>query len=63
MTNSSMIRYIFSGLLGLVIAVVFTAVANLVKYDGNVWRTLIIACLSAVVSAFLGYILGASRKK
>jgi hypothetical protein len=62
MSNSSMTRYILAGLIGLAIAVVFTAVSNLVRYDGNVWRTLIIACLSAVLAAFVGFMLGRSRK-
>jgi len=63
MSNSSAIRYVLAGVLGLVIAVVFTAVVNLVSPAGSVVRTLIVACLSGLFSAFVGYILGASRKR
>ena len=63
MSGFSMFRAILSGVIGIVIGVIFTAVVNLVSPADNLLRTLIVVCLAALVSAFSGYVLGAREKK
>jgi hypothetical protein len=63
MSSFSMFRAILSGVIGIVIGVIFTAVVNLVSPADNLLRTLVLVCLAALVSAFAGYILGAREKK
>jgi chromate transport protein ChrA len=63
MGGLSMLRAVLSGVVGIVIGVIFTAVLNLVSPADNLVRTLIVVCFAALVSAFLGYVLGARQKK
>ena len=63
MNGFSKFRAILSGVIGIVIGVIFTAVLNLVSPADNLVRTLILVCLAALVSAFSGYLLGARQKK
>jgi uncharacterized membrane protein len=59
----SKFRAILSGVIGIVIGVILTAVVNLVSPADNLVRTLVVVCLAAVIAAFSGYILGARQKK
>jgi hypothetical protein len=63
MGSFSTFRAVLSGVIGIVIGVIFTAVPNLVSPEDNLLRTLVVVCLAALVSAFLGYVLGAGQKK
>jgi len=63
MGSFSIFRAILSGVIGIVIGVVFTAVLNLVSPADNLIRMLIVVCLAALFSAFSGYLLGARQKK
>ena len=63
MGSFSTFRAVLSGVIGIVIGVIFTAVLNLVSPADNLVRTLIVVCLAAFVSAFSGYVLGARQKK
>jgi hypothetical protein len=62
MGGFSKFRAILSGVIGIVIGVIFTAVVNLASPADNLLRTLIVVCFAALVSAFAGYLVGARRK-
>ena len=63
MSGFSLFRAILSGVIGIIIGVIFTAVLNLVSPGENLVRTLVVVCLAALCSAFLGYVLGARQKR
>jgi hypothetical protein len=63
MRGFSTFRAVLSGVIGIVVGVIFTAVVNLASPADNLLRTLIVVCLAALVSAFVGYIIGARQKK
>ena len=62
MKNISWVRAILSVVIGLVIAVIVAAVVNLLLPMPNLALTLIPSCLSSLLSAFAGYLLGAGKK-
>jgi uncharacterized protein YacL len=63
MKSYSLFRVILSGVIGLVIGVIFTALVNLAMPATNLAWTLIPTCLAAILSGFAGYLLGARQKK
>jgi uncharacterized protein YacL len=63
MSTSSWFRAFLSGLVGIAIGVIFTAVVNLLSPLGNLVQTVILVCVSAFLSAFLGFIFGSRKKK
>jgi hypothetical protein len=62
MNKFPQIRVILSGIAGLVIGVIITAVVNLLKPAPEIWWALIPLCLSSLVSALIGYLFGARQK-
>ncbi len=63
MGTFSIFRAILSGVIGIVIGVVFTAMLNLVRPADNLIPLLIVVCLAALLSALSGCLIGARRKK
>jgi uncharacterized protein YacL len=63
MRNYSLFRVILSGVLGLVIGVIFTALVKLMVPAANLAWTLVPVCLAAVLSGFAGYAVGARQKR
>ena len=63
MKRSFIDRAILTGLIGLVIGVIFSAVLNLISPAENLVRTVVLVCLAAFCAAFTGYVLGARQKK
>jgi len=61
--SSSRYRVILSGIIGLVIGVIFTALVKLFAPEANLARTLLPICLASILSGFMGYLVGAKRKK
>jgi hypothetical protein len=63
MKSVSLFRVILSGLIGLVIAVVFGALVNLILPGTNIAWTLIPICLASIFSGLAGYWVGTKQKK
>jgi H+/Cl- antiporter ClcA len=63
MKGSSMLRVILTGLIGLVIGVIFTGLVKLFEPSANLTWTLLPICLAAILSGLAGYIVGARQKK
>jgi H+/Cl- antiporter ClcA len=63
MKGSSLFRVILSGLIGLVIGVIFTGLVKLFEPSANLTWTLLPICLAAILSGLAGYIVGARQKK
>jgi hypothetical protein len=63
MASLSWFRAILSGLVGLVIGVIFVAVANLLSPVANLVQTLVVVCVPAFLSSLLGYVIGIRQKK
>jgi hypothetical protein len=63
MKDISLFRAILSGVIGLVIGVIFTALVKLIVPATNLVLTLFPICLAAVFSGFAGYFVGAKQKK
>ena len=63
MKGSSMFRVILSGLIGLVIGVIFTGLVKLFEPSANLTWTLLPICIAAILSGLAGYIVGARQKK
>ena len=63
MKSVSLFRAILSSVIGLVIGVIFTALVKLLVPETNLARTLFPICLAAIVSGFVGYIVGAKQKR
>ena len=62
MSNSTVLRYVLSGLVGLLMGVVFTAILRLLSPAGIPVRTAVLICMASIFSAFSGYLLGARTK-
>jgi uncharacterized protein YacL len=62
MKRVRIVRAVLSGVIGVVIGVIFTALVNLVLPSANLAGTLIPICLAAILSALAGYLLGANQK-
>jgi heme A synthase len=62
MKNFSWVRAILSVIFGLVIAVIVAGVVNLMIPVPDLALALIPICLSSLLSAFAGYLLGARQK-
>jgi len=63
MKSISLFRAILSGVIGLVLGVVFAALVNLAVPGTSLPWTLIPICLASVLSALAGYMVGARQKK
>ncbi len=63
MKSVSLFRAILSGIIGLVIGVVFAALVNLILPGTNLPWTLIPICLASILSGLAGYLVGARQKK
>lgn len=63
MASFSLVRAILSGIIGLVIGVIFAALVKLMVPAANLPWTLIPLCLAAVFSGLAGYLVGAKQKK
>ena len=63
MKGSSLFRVVLSGLIGLVIGVIFTGLVKLFEPSANLTWTLLPICLAAILSGLAGYIMGARQKK
>jgi uncharacterized protein YacL len=63
MKNISLFRAILSGVIGLVIGVIFTALVKLIVPATNVAQTISPICLAAIFSGFVGFFVGAKQKK
>jgi uncharacterized protein YacL len=63
MKSYSLVRAILSGVIGLVIGVIFTALVKLIVPETKLAWTLFPICLAAILSGFAGYIVGAKQKK
>jgi hypothetical protein len=63
MKSIPLFRAILSGVIGLVIGVIFTALVKLIVPSTNLAWTLFPICLAAIISGFAGYIMGAKQKK
>ncbi len=63
MKSVSLFRAILSGVIGLVIGVIFTALVKLMVPAANLASTLFPICLAAILSGFAGYFVGAKQKK
>jgi len=63
MKNISLFRAILSGVIGLVIGVIFTALVKLIVPATNLVQTLFPICLAAILSGVAGYFVGAKQKK
>jgi hypothetical protein len=63
MKSALLFRAILSGVIGLVIGVIFTALVKLMVPATNLAWTLFPLCLAAIISGFVGYIVGAKQKK
>lgn len=63
MKSSSRYRVILSGIIGLVIGVIFTALVKLFTPEANLAWTLLPTCIAAILSGFMGYLVGAKQKK
>ncbi len=63
MRGSALFRVILSGIIGLVIGVIFTGLVKLFEPSANLAWTLLPICLAAILSGFAGYIVGARQKK
>ena len=59
----SWFKAILSGLLGLIIGVIFVAVTNLVSPVANISQSLIVVCVPSFLSALIGHLVGARQKK
>jgi hypothetical protein len=62
MNKLSVFRVVFAVIAGLAIGVVITAIVNLVVPGTNLTWTLIVVCLSSILSGVVGVILGAGQK-
>jgi hypothetical protein len=63
MGNPSWFRSILSGIVGAAIGLVFVAIANLVSPVPNSAHELVVVCVPAFLSAFVGHLLGAHRRR
>jgi len=63
MNRNSLSWAILSGVIGLVIGVIFTALVKLIVPATNLVQTIFPICLAAIFSGFAGYFLGARQKK
>ena len=63
MKNFSWLRAILSVVIGLVIAVIVAGVVNLMIPVPDLALALIPICLSSLIAAFAGYLLGARQKQ
>ena len=63
MKTISLFRAILSGVIGLVIGVIFTALVKLIVPATNLVSTLFPICLAAIFSGVAGYFVGAKQKK
>ena len=63
MNKLSVFRVVFAVIAGLAIGVVITAIVNLIVPGTNLTLTLIVVCLSSVLSGVAGVILGAGQKQ
>jgi hypothetical protein len=62
MNKLSVFRVVFAVIAGLAIGVVITAIVNLIVPGTNLTLTLIVVCLSSILSGVVGVILGAGQK-
>ncbi len=62
MRSYSLFRAILSGVIGLVVGVIFTALVKLIVPEMNLAWTLFPLCLASLVSGFAGYLVGARQK-
>ncbi len=62
MKTVSWLRAILAGIAGLVIAVVIAALANLLKPAPDIVWALVPICLSSILAAIVGYLIGARKK-
>ena len=62
MKNFVWLRAILSVVIGLVVAVIVASVVNLMFPAPDLALVLIPACLSSLLAAFAGYLLGAGQK-
>lgn len=58
MKSYSLFRILLTGVVGLVVGVIFGALVNLAMPGTNLALTIIPICLASVVSAFAGYLVG-----
>jgi uncharacterized protein YneF (UPF0154 family) len=63
MKNYSLFRMILTGVLGLVVGVIFGALVNLAMPGTNLALTLVPICLASMISAFAGYFIGARQTR
>ncbi len=63
MKSVSLFRAILSGVIGLVLGVVLTALVNLALPGTSIPWTLVPICLASVLSGLAGYLVGARQKK
>jgi H+/Cl- antiporter ClcA len=63
MRGSSLFRVILSGVIGLVIGLIFTGLVKLFEPSANLTWTLLPICFAAILSGLAGYIVGARQKK
>jgi ABC-type transport system involved in multi-copper enzyme maturation permease subunit len=63
MNGSSIVRVILSGVIGIAIGVILTAVVNLASPSDSVVRMLVVSCLAGLAAGLAGYLLGARKKK
>ena len=63
MNRNSLVWAILSGVIGLVIGVIFTALVKLIVPATNIAQTIFPICLAAIFSGFAGYFVGAKQKK
>jgi len=58
-----LVRVILSGVIGLVIGIIFTALVKLLEPAANLAWTLLPICLAAILSGFAGYAVGARQRR
>ena len=63
MARLQWIRLIISVVSGIAIGIVVTALINLFSPIPNLWWTVAAVCIASAASSFVGYLLGAGRKK
>lgn len=63
MGNPLWFRSILSGIVGAAIGLIFVAIANLVSPVANLVQELTIVCVPAFLSALVGHIIGAHRRR
>jgi hypothetical protein len=61
--SDTLFRAILSGVAGLVIGVIFTALVKLIAPATDLAWTIFPLCLASIVSGFVGYLVGARQKK